>query len=244
MELENTITPSAESIKISIRLKELRSKNQLTFEQLKKILFEKYKIKISVDSLKNYEITQEHIRANSNLGMRIEYLNCLADYYGVTTDYLLGRTDDPSPHPSAVEELGLSPLIVDNLKSLNQKKPEPQITKEALELILSPNNINELVRDISQYLILVQSYCDIYEQNMHIAQQYTHDGFAHCELGHTPAIIAYLPPDMQTLYRQNLARLEHTEEDIEYRLFRFNGTTSRIMDSYFRTRKMELLKRQ
>ena len=90
MEFEKTITPSAESIKIANRLKELRSKKELSFEQLKKVLFEEYNIKISVDSLKNYEITEDHIRANSNLGMRIEYLNCFADFYGVTTDYLLG----------------------------------------------------------------------------------------------------------------------------------------------------------
>ena len=25
----------------------------------------------------------------------------LADYYGVSTDYLLGRTDDPAPYPPA-----------------------------------------------------------------------------------------------------------------------------------------------
>jgi transcriptional regulator with XRE-family HTH domain len=32
----------------------------------------------------------------------------IADYFDVSTDYLLGRTDDPNRHPSAMDELGLS----------------------------------------------------------------------------------------------------------------------------------------
>ena len=242
MEFEKTITPSAESIKIANRLKELRSKKELSFEQLKKVLLEEFDIKISVDSLKNYEITEDHIRANSNLGMRIEYLNCFADFYGVTTDYLLGRTDDPSPHPSAVDELGLSPRIIDNLKSLNQEKPEFQIKKEALELILSPHNIKELVCDISQYLILVQSYCDSHEKNIHIIQQYLPAEHSQRELRRTPS--KYLPSDIQTIYQQNICMLEKIEEDMEYRLFRLHSTISRIMESYFRLRKIRLPRRQ
>lgn len=33
------------------------------------------------------------------LNMPIRVLCRLADYYGVSTDYLLGRTDDPAPCP-------------------------------------------------------------------------------------------------------------------------------------------------
>ena len=45
-----------------------------------------------------------------------ETLGKIADYFNVTTDYLLGRTDDPSPHPSAVDELGLSPGAIIQLR--------------------------------------------------------------------------------------------------------------------------------
>lgn len=36
----------------------------------------------------------------------------IADYFQVSTDYLLGRTDDPSIQTSAVDELGISPKAV------------------------------------------------------------------------------------------------------------------------------------
>lgn len=45
-----------------------------------------------------------HIRQNVysryELGVRtlpLEYLLVLADFYGTSTDYILGRTDDPNP---------------------------------------------------------------------------------------------------------------------------------------------------
>lgn len=113
----SSMTPTAESIKIAKRLKELRFNKDLSFERLKNILLEKYGVKISVDSLQNYELTKNHTRANSNLGMRIEYLNYFADLYGVTTDYILGRTDDPSPRPSAVDDLKLSSWSIWTIKS-------------------------------------------------------------------------------------------------------------------------------
>jgi transcriptional regulator with XRE-family HTH domain len=39
----------------------------------------------------------------------------IADYFCVSTDYLLGLTDDPNPIPSAVDALGLSPEAVNIL---------------------------------------------------------------------------------------------------------------------------------
>lgn len=40
----------------------------------------------------------------------------IAAYFCVSTDYLLGLTDDPNPIPSAVDDLGLSPEAVNVLK--------------------------------------------------------------------------------------------------------------------------------
>lgn len=44
-----------------------------------------------------------------------ETLTAIARYFGVTTDYLLGLTDDPAPRPSAVDSLGLKPDVVELL---------------------------------------------------------------------------------------------------------------------------------
>lgn len=40
----------------------------------------------------------------------------LAKHYGVSTDWLLSLSDDPSPRPSVIDELGLSPKAVDYLR--------------------------------------------------------------------------------------------------------------------------------
>lgn len=40
----------------------------------------------------------------------------ISDYFNVSIDYLLGRTRDPNRQSSAIDELGLSPQVVDNLK--------------------------------------------------------------------------------------------------------------------------------
>lgn len=76
------------------RLKSLRESQGLTLAGLSKALTEKYGIQISKESLTNYEVVDSfHSKARKNEGMSVKYLRCLADFYGVTTDYLLGRTE-------------------------------------------------------------------------------------------------------------------------------------------------------
>ena len=83
------------------RLKEERNKKGLSHVKLGEALHEKYGITISKDSLINYEVSDDaHTKAGSNMAMRVEYLSCLADFYGVSMDYLAGKTDEPSPDVS------------------------------------------------------------------------------------------------------------------------------------------------
>lgn len=44
----------------------------------------------------------------------------IAKYFSVSTDYLLGTTEDPAPRPSAVDDLGLSPKAVQYLRTLHE----------------------------------------------------------------------------------------------------------------------------
>ncbi len=82
------------SIKTAKRLKEERQSKGLSHVVLSKELKAAYGIDISKDSLQNYEVdTESHTKSFANNGMRIEYLRCLADFYGVSTDYLLGLSD-------------------------------------------------------------------------------------------------------------------------------------------------------
>ena len=81
---------------MAARLKQLRESKHLSHERLSQAVTEKYEeygVSISRDSLINYE------KANGkNLGMRAECLRCLADFYGVSTDYLLGISDVATPN--------------------------------------------------------------------------------------------------------------------------------------------------
>ncbi len=46
----------------------------------------------------------QRVYSNYELGKRViplRHLLALAEYYKVSTDYLLGRTDDPRPYPPA-----------------------------------------------------------------------------------------------------------------------------------------------
>ncbi len=65
------------------RLKILRAGKEITQKELASVL------KIPRDTVANWEVN----RGTPN----IETISEIADYFGVSTDYLLGRTDDTSP---------------------------------------------------------------------------------------------------------------------------------------------------
>lgn len=94
------------------RLKTLREENGLSHDKLSKALLEKYNIKISSDSLMNYEVTDEHhTKARKNQGMSVKYLYCLSDFFGVSSDYLLGLSDAKTSNinvTALMEEIGIS----------------------------------------------------------------------------------------------------------------------------------------
>lgn len=106
------------------RLKTLREKKGLSHDKLSKALLDQYSVKISPDSLMNYEVSdQNHTKALKNQGMRIEYLRCLADYYNVSTDYLLGIDDIQSPNcdtRASAKYTGLSEGSISFLHSANE----------------------------------------------------------------------------------------------------------------------------
>lgn len=68
----------------SERLKELRTSKGLTMEQLGK------KIESTRGTISNFE--------NGNKKPSLDMLIKLADYFDVSIDYLVGRTDDPKLH--------------------------------------------------------------------------------------------------------------------------------------------------
>ena len=158
-----------------------------------------------------------------------EILIKIADYFDVTTDYLLGRTDDPSPKPSVADELGLSERTVENLKELHQDTEHLQNRIGALNVLLSSLKLKILLDDIDQYLLLAQDYCDIDEENYGILQKYAPG--KNMIKGST-RIARFFPPDVQPIYCKNVEKLKEIEELSKYRLFRLYVTLSNIMENY------------
>ena len=113
------------SLVMANRLKQLRESKGLSHEKLSKAILEQYSVKISSDSLQNYEVSDiNHTKAYKNQGMRTEYLRCLADFYGVSADYLLGisdiRSSDSTIH-SVVTGTGISEEIASLLISTHNQ---------------------------------------------------------------------------------------------------------------------------
>lgn len=104
------------------RLKKLREEKELSHEKLKAVLEAQYGLKISKDSLINYEVSDDkHVKAGSSMAMRVEYLYCFADFYGVTLDYLVGKTDNKTPEPvlqNAAAYMGLSDEAINNIREV------------------------------------------------------------------------------------------------------------------------------
>ena len=110
----------SKSLIMAQRLKELRTERGLSHEALRKALMEKYEIDISVDSLKNYEVSKvPHAKAYKNEGMRAEYLRCLADFYEVSTDYLLVISDVKSPNQDIVTVVNMTGLTQESAQFLS-----------------------------------------------------------------------------------------------------------------------------
>ena len=109
---------------IGKRLKKLRCEKGLSHEKLSRVLAEKYDLKVSSVSLMYFEADDvENSRFGSNLKMSSEYVRRLADFYGVTADYILGissiKTNDPQK-AAAVKYTGLSEEAIEALRSIEK----------------------------------------------------------------------------------------------------------------------------
>lgn len=107
------------SFTMAVRLKQLREEKGLSHDKLSKALFSHYGVKVSSDSLCNYEVaSKDHSKAYKNQGMRVEYLRCLADFYGVSCDYLLGADVPRSPDTTVQEIVKFTGLSEENVSDL------------------------------------------------------------------------------------------------------------------------------
>lgn len=75
----------------ALRLKELRTQKKMSQKDLADFL------KMKRENISNYE-------RGTVTNVSSETLNKLSDLFDVSTDYLLGRTDDPNPIASAIKD--------------------------------------------------------------------------------------------------------------------------------------------
>lgn len=97
------------------RFKELRKQRKLTQEELISQFNERYGKQYTASSISMFE--------NNKRIPETQALMDFADFYGVSVDYLLGRTDIPEPLP---------PYINKNLTP-------PQVTPQVIPDILTPD---------------------------------------------------------------------------------------------------------
>ena len=109
---------------VAQRLKKLRKKAGYTQEELAIELYKKQKVSITTATIKKYETSNPN-KLNQICGMRIEFLNAFADFYGVPTDYILGKINSTSTslkEQVIYENFGLNGGALLNLKLLNNIK--------------------------------------------------------------------------------------------------------------------------
>ena len=109
-----------QSVLFSMRLKELRKKHKLSHEVLSEGLYNKCNINISSKTLKNYEVTEYyHKNFGAGTGACIRNVIALADYFEVSVDYLLGRSECTKPTYTEINKImGLSEASINRLVAL------------------------------------------------------------------------------------------------------------------------------
>ena len=90
---------------LNIRIKELRISHGLTQVELAKAL------SVSKQAVSNWE--------NNNIQPSIDMLMKISDYFGVSTDYLLGRSDIPLLDISglALQEIAHIQMLISDIKN-------------------------------------------------------------------------------------------------------------------------------
>lgn len=108
------------SFTMAERLKQLRTERGLSHEKLRDELQKNYGASIDKSSLINYEIAQpNHSKAYANQGMQVRNLRILAQFYGVSADWLLGISDVRSPDTQIHGVMEYTGLSEDNVLALH-----------------------------------------------------------------------------------------------------------------------------
>lgn len=147
--------------KVAERLADLRSERGLSLNKLSEAIKEKTGVYISGPQLQKYENTERiskgKVEKITDI-MNVENAIALADFYGVSYDYILGQSDARKrENHDIVEETGLSEKAIEKLKTWVEEVKETdangvQVTRivntkapEEISLLLESNHLRTLV---------------------------------------------------------------------------------------------------
>lgn len=97
----------------------------------------------------------------------------IADYFDVSTDFLLGRTQDKNRLPSAIDQLGISDSVAEWLKSLAKKSVSDSAFTSNANHILENRTFQGLVHNLRIYEEALKAK-KTYD---YLMQQICHDDF-------------------------------------------------------------------
>ena len=106
---------------------------------------------------------------NGTRDLKTEYLAKLSEFFGVSTDWLLGLTDAPERTPAAVDELGLSPDAVSYLCGLTVLRRDSNVSEaekryfpiSVLSAMLESRDFESVLSWCAEYIRLVNTPCSL-----------------------------------------------------------------------------------
>ena len=106
---------------------------------------------------------------NGTRDLKTEYLAKLSEFFGVSTDWLLGLTDAPERTPAAVDELGLSPDAVSYLRGLTVLRRDSSVSEaekryfpiSVLSAMLESRDFESVLSWCAEYIRLVNTPCSL-----------------------------------------------------------------------------------
>lgn len=212
----------------SKRLRELRQERQISHQALADA------IGVSKQVVINYEqaFINNGISTNSPsdktfavAGMKIETLFKLAEYYNVSTDYLLGRTDVKTPDTSisgCTQLTGLSETSIRKLMELNEENRATWYG-DVCNSIISNDNFTALVFYLTTLVTRRFSNKKLSEFNYGATVQEVYEGIV-------SNVFFRLTTDLKEEYKSKLETDCRDAYDLVYGLYRGNKITEEQRD--------------
>lgn len=114
------------------RLKECRGRKEISQRELASVL------NLSPSTIAMYETGQREPDA--------ETLSKIADFFGVSIDYLIGRTDTPTPADKIADSLSDDPELLEFWDELREREDLQLLFKQTKEM--SPEDVKKIIRII------------------------------------------------------------------------------------------------